>query len=186
MSQPTDERSVQNERATTPLPPPPTDVEHRLAREFARLLVGRGVGGGEKAMTSMEVICCAMDVVQRLCCDVTGMEKACIARALLDTLLSGADGVMGTADDLIPPGTLQNLRALVSSGTLSELMHTLVAVARGSMLRSIANDWMKKRGSCQSFFLLRLCRWPKNESRGRRPSVIVGAPNNTNLQKPLL
>jgi hypothetical protein len=135
------------------------DTNHRLARELVCLLlykrgmitgtgigdkvenVGKGSGFSGKPMTSMEVVCSCMEVVEKLCVDVSGLEKARIAVALLETVVAGKDGLLGTDDDIFSPEVIHGIKSLISTGGLEDIMHFICQAAKGKLNLQITGCW---------------------------------------------
>jgi hypothetical protein len=89
----------------------------------------------------MEVVCGCMEVVEKLCVDVSGLEKTRLVVALLETIVAGGDGILGTDDDLFSPEVIRGIKGLISTGALEDVMHFICQAAKGKLNLQVDGCW---------------------------------------------
>lgn len=87
-------------------------------------------GGSINPLSAMAVITAGMEELNRIR-EMTGAQKLAVLEAALRDIAAGADGVANTADDLIPPATLEALLQILNSGLLGDIVGAVLNASRG-------------------------------------------------------
>jgi hypothetical protein len=87
-------------------------------------------GGSINPLSAMAVITAGMEELNTIR-SMTGAQKLATLEAALRDIAAGADGVANTADDLIPPATLEALLQILNSGLLGDIVGAVLNASRG-------------------------------------------------------
>lgn len=83
-----------------------------------------------KVDSAMAIMGKAMEIMERFKY-LDGAHKKTLLRELLTRVAAGADGVIGTADDLIPAETLAQLHQILDSGLLDQTVELVMDITHG-------------------------------------------------------
>jgi len=61
-----------------------------------------------------------------------GSEKKQILLSVLEQVSAGSDGILGTADDLLPETTLKAIKAIMEGNLVGDIVDTFVAITKGA------------------------------------------------------
>lgn len=78
-------------------------------------------------ITPVSVISAAVTILDTYK-NLRGLQKRELLIAAINMIARGADGVEGTADDLVPPEVARVLRSFISSDTIVDIVNNLVAM----------------------------------------------------------
>jgi hypothetical protein len=63
---------------------------------------------------------------------VSGAEKKRILVSVLEQVSAGSDGILGTADDLLPEATLKSIKVMLEGDLVGDIVDTFVAITKGA------------------------------------------------------
>lgn len=63
---------------------------------------------------------------------VNGAEKKRILVSVLEQVSAGSDGILGTADDLLPEATLKSIKVMLEGDLVGDIVDTFVAITKGA------------------------------------------------------
>lgn len=63
---------------------------------------------------------------------VSGTEKKRILVSVLEQVSAGSDGILGTADDLLPEATLKSIKVMLEGDLVGDIVDTFVAITKGA------------------------------------------------------
>lgn len=78
-------------------------------------------------VTPVSVISAVMTIMDTYK-NLRGLQKRELLVAAIDIIARGADGVEGTADDLVPPEVARVLRDMLSSNTIVDIVNHLIVM----------------------------------------------------------
>lgn len=79
------------------------------------------------------IIVKGMELIEKLPVSLAGAEKRQLLVQAIERVAAGRDGVLGSADDLIPAGILENLRMLILGNMVGEIADVVVKAASGNV-----------------------------------------------------
>jgi hypothetical protein len=88
-------------------------------------------GGSINPLSAMAVITAGMEELNTIQ-SMTGTQKLATLEAALRDIAAGTDGVANTADDLIPPATLEALLHILNSGLLGDIVGAVLNASHGN------------------------------------------------------
>jgi hypothetical protein len=82
------------------------------------------------AFSAMTIIAKGMELLESFK-ELSGQQKKEYIVAVVEDIAKGADGISGTDDDLLPPGTIKALHLLVKEDLIGSIVSTISDAAKG-------------------------------------------------------
>lgn len=76
----------------------------------------------------MAIVAKGMELIDKA---AAGGNKKELLLKILERVIAGKDGVLGTDDDLLPAKTVQDIQTLLKSNVLESMVETIVDITRG-------------------------------------------------------
>jgi len=108
----------------------------------------------KKNLSAMEILQKGMELVSYIVKLSVPQRKECVIAAL-EQLAKGADGIAGTADDLIPEDTLKMLEIMVQHNIIGDIIDAVFDASQGRLniaaIKAAAEDTMIVSKGCYAF-----------------------------------
>jgi hypothetical protein len=101
-----------------------------LVQQAEYILIDLIRNGGVDVRSPMTIVVKAMEVVERFQL-LAGEQKQTLVLEMIERIAAGADGVVGTADDVLPVETVQVLRNMLNTNTLGNTIQMIVDIGKG-------------------------------------------------------
>ena len=111
-------------------PAPMSGAERELVAQAEFILTEALKSNEIKLDSAMMIVGKGMEVVQRFQY-LDGKLKKKLLLEIITRIAAGADGIAGTADDLIPAKTMATLKMMLESDLVDETINLVASVAKG-------------------------------------------------------
>lgn len=95
------------------------------------ILLQEGILKGEISKDSpMKLIAKGMEILETFP-NMKGEEKKALLVKVIEKIAAGADGVVGTEDDIIPASVVESLKTILEKDLIGDIVQVIAGAARG-------------------------------------------------------
>lgn len=137
-------------------------IELEICLEIRKAIEGKTLD----PTSAMSIVTKGMELLNKYK-DLKGAEKKTLLVKVLQDISAGSDGIIGTADDLLPQATVEAIKKILDGDLISDIVDVIVNAARGKFDMNRATEVATKSVSVfKTIFVsvLKCIKKPKTKS----------------------